>query len=456
MRRVDFHKANPDPVIDRKIRLSLRYSVGDAAFFSVMIGMAESYFQAFALFLKATVFQAGIVYTVPMFLASVMQLFSTPVVRLLRSRKSIAVVSGAVRSVLFVPLILTYFMGPARIGVLLTLISLYFSLNYLPAPAWTSWMRELVDENSRGLFFSRRNRMANLIALCGIIGAGLILEAFARTEMVGFTIIFSVAALGSVASTVLLSAKYDTPYHEPHGVRRDFLRLIGEMVQTNFGRFVLYNVVLHFAVFFAGPFVVPYVLGELKQSYLQFMIHTSLVVLVKFVTLPLWGMLGDRYGNKRILTMATLMIVLMPLMWMVSRSFWWVCVVQAFGGLGWAGFDIGALNFPYDVLPAQRVARSTSFLIFFKGLAILAGGVAGGAFLRHFRLFDSYYYGNFFLSGMMRLVLTVPLVMLLREERSVEHISYRDLMVKLVSIGPRRGLQLLLLGRAGDEEAEDE
>ena len=83
MKRTDLHKRHEDPAIDRKIRASLRYAIGDAATFSVMIGMAESYFQAFAVFLRATVFEVGVLYTVPMFLASVVQLFSWQRVRIL-------------------------------------------------------------------------------------------------------------------------------------------------------------------------------------------------------------------------------------------------------------------------------------------------------------------------------------------------------------------------------------
>jgi MFS family permease len=448
------HRRHEDPAVDRKIRNSLRLSILDGAAFSVMIGMAESYFQAFAVFLKATVFQVGIVYTVPMFLASSVQLFSTVMLRWVRSRKRVAVVSGLVRSLLFVPLVFVSFLGPYRVWVLLAVISAYFSLNYLPNPAWTSWMRDLVDENSRGVFFSRRNRLANLLALLGIVVAGLVLHAFERTEVVGFMIIFAVAALGSVGSTVSLSLKYDLPYQEPHGVRKEFLRLTGELAHSNFGRFVLYNVLLHFGVFFAGPFFVPYMLNDLGLSYLQFMINTSLVVLVKFVALPLWGEFGDRYGNRKILILANIMIACLPFLWMASRSFWWVCLVQALGGLSWAGFDIAALNFPYDVLPPARVARNTSFLIFYKGVAILAGGLTGGYFLRHFSLFGSQYYGNFFLSGLIRLLLALPVLFLLREERKVEHISYHNLMFKLVSVGPRRGLQLLALGRTRDENKE--
>jgi MFS family permease len=286
------------------------------------------------------------------------------------------------------------------------------------------------------------------VALVGIIFAGLILEYFTVRPLLGFTLIFSVALAGSVGSTIFLSLKYDPPYSEALPDREGFFRFSIRMFRSNYGRFVLYNFSLYLAVFFSGPFFVPYMLKGLGFSYLQFMIATSLVVLVKFVTLTLWGELADRYGNKKILVLSSLAITIVPLLWIVSPSFWWICLIQALGGLAWSGFDISALNFAYDVLPSEKVTRHTSYLIFYRGLAIFAGGLIGGVLIHRFSLFGSRYHGNFFLSGVLRILIAVPFLFFLKEERPVEHISYRDLMFKLMSVGPRRGLQLFLIGRA--------
>ena len=442
------HRSHPDPNIDAKVRSSLRYSLLDGAAFSLMLGSAESYFQAFAVFLKATVSQVGIVYTVPMFVATLIQLHGSSLLRWIRSRKNLTVLTGALRSLLFVPLILVYYMGVARVWVLLGLICMYFALNYLPIPAWTSWMRDLVDENRRGAYFSRRNRLSNLVALLGIVFAGLILEYFKVRPFLGFTLIFSVALAGSIGSTIFLSLKYDVPYTETPPDREGFFRFSLRMFRSNYGRFVLYNFSLYLAVFFSGPFFVPYMLKDLGFSYFQFMIATSIVVLLKFVTLTLWGELADRYGNKKILVLSSLLIAVLPLLWIVSPAFWWICLIQALGGLIWSGFDISALNFAYDVLPAEKVTRHTSYLIFYRGLAIFIGGLIGGLLIHHFSLLGSKYYGNFLLSGVLRILIAVPFLFFLKEERSVEQISYRNLMFKLISVGPRRGLQLFLIGRS--------
>ena len=158
--------------------------------------------------------------------------------------------------------------------------------------------------------------------------------------------------------------------------------------------------------------------------------------------------MGDRYGNKKILVLASLFIAVLPFLWILNRNFWWICLIQVVGGLAWAGFDISVLNFAFDVLPSEKVTRHTSYLLFYRGLATFVGGLIGGVVFHHFDFLGSRYHGNFFLSGVLRVLIAVPFLFFLKEERAVEHISYRDLMFKLMSVGPRRGLQLFLIGKA--------
>jgi MFS family permease len=430
-----------------RIQASLRYSVLDAASFSVMLGTGETYFQAFAVFLKGTLMQVGAVYSVPMFLGSLAQLLSSWTVRRIRSRKRLVVAAAVVRTTLFVPMVFVPFMGPPRVWILLGLISLYFALNYIGIPAWTSWMRDLVAESQRGQYFSRRNSLANLVALAGVVAAGVVLSLFPGESPWGFFLILAVAFLGSVGSTVFLALKVDMPYEEPRRTDENLLRFSVSLVRSNYGRFVLFTALLHFGVFLAGPFFVPYMLNTLGFDYLQFMIATSLVVAVKFVAMPIWGELSDRYGNRKILALASILVSVLPFTWMAGRSFWWVCVIQGLGGLAWAGFDIASLNFAYDLMPGEKVTRYTSFNVFFKGMAIFLGGLAGGFLIRHIQLFGSPFYALFGLSGAFRVAVALPLLLLLKEVREVEHISYRNLMFKLISIGPRRGMQLFVIGR---------
>ena len=61
-----------DPEVDK----SLRHSLKDAAAFATMTGFGETYLSAFAVFLKATTPQIGMLASLPPLLASLTQIAS--------------------------------------------------------------------------------------------------------------------------------------------------------------------------------------------------------------------------------------------------------------------------------------------------------------------------------------------------------------------------------------------
>jgi MFS family permease len=433
----------------RRIRASLRWSVADGASFFVMVGAAEAYFQAFAVYLKGTVFQVGLVSTLPIAVASLLLLVSRPVAALFGSRKRFNVAAALLRTALFVPLALAPLLGPARIWLLLGMVCLYFLLNYLPNPAWTSWMRDLLGERDRGAYFGRRNAIANLAGLAATVLAGLFLQVFAGQPLYGFLLLFNLAFLGSAGSALFLSLQHDPGQRGAEQSRLGLAAFLRELPRSNYGRFVVFNFLLYFGTFLSSPFVVPYMLRELELSWLQFMVATALVSLFKFVAMPLWGRLGDRYGSKRILVLSGFLVCTTPFTWFLARSFTGVCLIQAWGAFAWAGFEIAALSFAFDTMPAELVHENTSFLLLFRGGATLAGGLVGSALLPRFAVAGSAYLASFLISGLFRLVVVFPLVLLVREEREVPHITYPALLGKLLSMAPRALLRRWFPGRPG-------
>jgi MFS family permease len=432
-----------------RIRRSLRWSVADGASFFVMVGAAEGYFQAFAVYLKGTVFQVGLVSTLPIAVASLLLLVSRPLTALLGSRKRFTVVASLLRTALFVPLALAPFLGPARVWLLLGMVCLYFLLNYLPNPAWTSWMRDLVGEGERGAYFGRRNAIANLAALAATVLAGLFLQLYAHRPLYGFLLLFNLAFLGSAGSTLFLTLQHDPKGRRVEQDRAGLPAFLRELPHSNYGRFVAFNFLLYFGTFLSSPFVVPYMLKELEFSYLEFMVATSLTSLFKFVAMPLWGRLGDRYGSRKILVLSAFLVCTTPFTWFLARSFTGVCLIQAWGAFAWAGFEIAALSFAFDTMPVALVTEQTSFLLLFRGAATLAGGLAGSALLPRVAVAGSPYLASFLISGLFRLLVVFPLVLLVREERPVQRISYPALFAKLLSMAPRALLRRWFPGRPG-------
>ena len=136
-----------DPRTDR----SLKHSLKDAAAFAVMTGSGETYFSAFALFLKASTPQIGLLASLPPLLASFVQLLSAWLGRLTGHRRRIILAGAAIQATSLVPLaLLPLFFPSAAVPLLITCVVIYHSGANLVTPQWSSLMGDLVPERRRG------------------------------------------------------------------------------------------------------------------------------------------------------------------------------------------------------------------------------------------------------------------------------------------------------------------
>src|SRR5690606_30784608 len=89
-----------------------------------------------------------------------------------------------------------------------------------------------------------------------------------------------------------------------------------------------------------------------------------------------WGRLSDAFGNRLVLLLTGGLVPLLPALWLVSDRFAYVLLLQALGGLAWAGFGLAATNYLYDLVPpARRPAYWASHNV------LNSAGAFGGAML---------------------------------------------------------------------------
>src|SRR6478752_121319 len=126
-------------------REDLAASIGDAAGASVMIGLGETYFAAFALALGTGETFAGLVATLPMLAGATLQLV-TP--RLLRQAKSykrwvVVCVSLQAASLLLMP-VAAAFTGRLAAALVFLAAMFYWAASQASGPAWNTWIEEIV------------------------------------------------------------------------------------------------------------------------------------------------------------------------------------------------------------------------------------------------------------------------------------------------------------------------
>ncbi len=424
-----------------KIKKSLRYSILDGSFYSVMVGFGESFFPAFGVFLKATSFQLGLLTSLPQTVGYLSQLLTNKFLAVFKSRKTFVNLMALLQGLTYLPVSLLMLNGKMNLTYLIFFACLYYLLGMLPVPAWSSWMGDLVAEKVRGAYFGSRNNIIGLVNFGSFLTAGYLLQDFSKTSpALGFALIFGIALLARVISFFWLCLKYEPPFILDSDARAGFSGIWKMLKVKNFGIYVAYQAMMNFALYMAAPFFAPYILRDMNYNYQMFTIITAAVLVSKYLAMPIWGKLSDKYGAKKILGLSGYLLPLNPLLWVLSTNFWWLIFAQIYAGFVWAGFELSSFIFIYDMTIPEKRTTAVACNNSINGLAILAGSISGSFLVGHNQLFWSKYYLVFIASFLLRYLTSVIFIPKLEEVRAVEKISYRQLVLEILSSVTTRGL----------------
>lgn len=454
---------------DPQTEKSLGHSIKDGVSFAIMGGVSENYFAAYAVFLKATAPQVGLLASLPPLLASLAQLFAVWLGQVSGLRKRIIVVGALIQVAALIAVASLPALMPAwAFPVLLCAVVLYFTGPNLGAPLWGSLMGALIPEGVRGRFFARRNRLSSMASFSALIGAGLLLEVFDRSigTYWGFAIIFGIGVVARLVSAWHLNRIHDPSEGAPARPlgERDGLPTIALLRSNpNFLRFSLFFASMQFAVAISGPFVVVYLLRDLEWNYLQLMANTAASVLMQFLVMARWGRLADLFGNRIILRVTGFSIPVVPLLWTLSPDFWYLMFVQLVSGLVWSGYSLSAGNFLFDLTPPGRRAGLMATHNLLAAVAVFVGASVGGLLALQlptgvelgFVSVDwlSVFYGVFVISALFRLAVAATFLPHLEEVRPVRRMSYHGLVFRVTRFSPISGVIFDVVSRikqAGD------
>jgi MFS family permease len=444
-----------DPVTER----SLQHSLKDATAFATMTGIGETYLSAFALFLKASTPQIGLLASVPPMLASLVQLLSAWIGRVAGRRKAIILAGASIQAFAWLPILWLPLLFPAHaVTLLITSVVLYHGGAHLTTPQWSSLLGDIVPPRKRGRFFAQRTRLITAMTFASLMTGGLLLHLFTQDSktVYGFIVLFSTAIVARLISVYHLSRMQDPSGHVaalefPAG--HDWWE---RLRQSNAVRFSLFFALMQFSVAIASPFFTVYMLRDLKLSYLAFTVSTGTAIFSQFLTLSQWGRISDVFGNRRILIVTGLFIPLMPVLWTFSTSLWYLIAIQALSGFSWAGFSLSAGNFIYDLISPNRRATYLAVHNVLASSGIFVGAILGGylgtimpttiSLLGTTYSWLSPLYGVFVVSTLVRATVVALLAPKLREVRQVREISLSQVIFRVTRMNALAGLVFDIVG----------
>jgi len=366
---------------DPRVEQSLRYSVRDGVAYSTMAGAGESFFAAYALFLKAGAAHVSLLTALPSLLGSISQLVSAWAGRYFARRKTLMIAGVAIQLASWLPIIwLPYFFPQHALPILIVAVAIYYTGFHLASPMWSSLMGDLVPEARRGRFFARRTRLMSITSFVTMLTAGGLLHYFevAGQTRMGFMLVFTVAALARAYSLYQLSRMHEPPHQCPSIGLPPPVKLLSRVRHSPFARFTLFFALFNLSVAITSPLFAVYMLRDLNFTYVEYTLSTGMSVLMQFLALGMWGRITDSFGNRVVLVVIGAVIPILPALWLLSGSLGYILLLQMAGGLCWAGFSLAASNYLYDTVVPEKRAAYLAVHNFFSNGGIFLGALLGG------------------------------------------------------------------------------
>ncbi|MBU2576266.1 MAG: MFS transporter [Nanoarchaeota archaeon] len=362
-----------------------RLSIKEGAFSTVRQSLGDSYLTPFAIAINSSNFLIGLITSISGLLGPLSQWFSSRLIEK-HSRKRIVVTSTLYESLMWIPLILIGFLFykgiiiPILPLLFLLFFSFYIIIANIAAPAWFSWIGDLVDENYRGKWFSKRNFRLGFVGLLFTFIAAFFLDYFKSKgwTMFGFMTLFFLAMVARFIAREYFKKSYEPKLVLEGGYYFSFWEFIKKSPRNNFGRYTIFRAFMNFSVAIASPFFAVYMLRVLNFNYVTF---TTIILSQAFfglVIMRYWGKFADRYGNYAIMRITFIFIGIYPLLWLVSPSpIYLVFVPELIGGMAWAGFNLASGNFIFDCVTPQKRGIVLSYYNVLNGVGIFLGAGLG-------------------------------------------------------------------------------
>jgi MFS family permease len=280
--------------------------------------------------IKASGFQLGLMGAVRQ-AAMFAQLPSAFIVERLERRKTFwATVAITHRALWLVPALLPLLWpGGSAYWVVVLIIALGLSdmLGNASTAPWLSWMADLLPAGRAGRFWGSRQRLLSVVVLIAALAYGWILDAANRpgAGLLGFTIVFAVAAIFGVADIVVhLGVSEPPPVRSAPG-QTPWRRIAAPLRSRDFRRLTLamgaWTAALALPGYFNGTpgfFNVVYLHEAFGATYSQ----ASWLVLASALGAVLWshpiGHRIDQYGARRVAMFLVTVGPLFTLVWFVA------------------------------------------------------------------------------------------------------------------------------------------
>ena len=328
------------------------------------------------------------------FAANFLQIFAAPFFSRWRPPKTVTVLAATLHMFTWIALAMLLGVIPRDRPDLAAnwLIGWFFISSCFAAVAgvaWNAWIQEWVPARVRGKYFGRRNRLLQISLLSFLLVAGWVLARWDYAIAA-----FQAVIVGAVVLRVFsIYWQWSSPTRAHRPMEAAVLSLGGQIKvlagSASLLWFIAFGAVWSFAANCFGPFYHVFMFEPLKLSAFDVGLLSAASALGGALSLPAWGRLLDRYGNRPVMAMSLLVWQVVNLLWCLltpdSRTM--VYVIWALGGMtsmgaiASAGFVLGQFTILLRLIPLEAKSLAIGLNLAVTSLAAAVAPIIGGMVL---------------------------------------------------------------------------
>ena len=319
------------------------------------------------------------------FVANFLQLAALPLISKFKSSKALTIVFAALNTLtwLWLALMLPHIPrhDPNAAGKWLCIWFLISSFCWaLCSVTWNSWIQEWFPLAIRGKYFGFRNALGQLATLVFMLLMGFLLYKWDYSVQIFQAIIFGAIFFRLISIGMQIACP--TQLHK-HAVTQEpeFSEQVQLLKKSRpFLLFTLSGVLYFFAAYCFGPFYQVFMTEHLNMSGWDLGLVNTLYQLGGVLSLPAWGRLIDRHGNKSVMVFSLVLWQLQNFLWcfLEPHNRWLLYPMWTFGGIASAGFLLGQFTLLLKLMPGQAKDLAIGFNLAVTSLVAAIAPILGG------------------------------------------------------------------------------
>ena len=246
--------------------------------------------------------------------------------------------------------------------------------------SWNAWIQSWVPGRLRGKYFGRRNGALQISTLTFLLIAGWALARWHYAIPV-FQLVIAGAAFMRV-----FSLRWQ--WQSPAPVRRQAVAPtlpLPEQIRVLAGSrsllvFIAFGAVWSFAANCFGPFYHVFMFEQIGFSAFDVGLLSTLSQLGGVLSLPAWGRLLDRYGNKSVMTFSLILWQGQNFLWcfLTPENRGLLYAMWVWGGITSAGFVLGQFMILLRLIPVEAKNLAIGANLAFTSLVAAVAPITGG------------------------------------------------------------------------------